>query len=112
MSEDGEALSRRIDKWFWCARRFKTRSLAARFITEASVRVTRGAVTQRIDWPSFQLCEGDVVSYILGERLYALRVTGFALKRGSPTMASSLFADQSKSPPLDAPPPCKAGRSR
>lgn len=102
--------SRRLDKWLWCARRFKTRSLAARFIQQSSVRVTRGDATSRVDWPSYQLREGDVVSYVLGESVRAYRVTGFSEKRGAPVPASRLYqieygADAPSSRP--SPPSCK-----
>lgn len=103
-----EALSRRIDKWLWCARRFKTRSLASKFIADASVRVTRDGVTQRIEKPSFLLREGDQVSYLLGGRLFVLTVTGFADRRASPAAAKSLYAELGKSAPIAEAPPCKA----
>jgi ribosome-associated heat shock protein Hsp15 len=103
-----EALSRRIDKWLWCARRFKTRSLASKFVADASVRVTRDGVTQRIEKPSFPLREGDQVSYFMGERLFVLTVSGFADRRLSPAAAKSLYVESGKSAPAPEPPPCKA----
>lgn len=106
MSED--SLSRRIDKWLWCARRFKTRSLASKFVAGASVRVTREGTTQRVDKPSFLLREGDEVSFLLGERFVVLTVTGFAEHRGSPAAAKSLYVEQGKSAPAAGTPPCKA----
>lgn len=106
MSEN--ALSRRVDKWLWCARRFKTRSHAAKFIAGASVRVTREGATQRIDKPSFLLREGDEVSYLMGERVVVLTVTGFAERRGSPAAAKSIYAERGKSAPAAGTPPCKA----
>lgn len=115
MSGDGQAPSRRIDRWLWCARKFKTRSLAARFVVDASVRVTRGGVTQRIDKASFLLRENDEVSFVVGERLFVLKVVGFAARRGSPEAVQNLFADLiddlGKSPAA-ASPPCKAAGSR
>ena len=107
MSAGDDARSRRLDKWLWCARRFKTRSLAAKFIVEESVRVTRNGVTHRTDKASFQLRGGDEISYMLGERLFVLTVTGFAERRGSPAAASVLFVDQGHVQPADTP-PCKA----
>ena len=86
-----DASSRRIDRWLWCARRFKTRTLAARFVTEANVRVTRGGATKRIDRPGFLLREGDDVTYLFGERMIVLTVAGFAERRGSPDAAKSLY---------------------
>ncbi len=98
--EDAAANSsaRRIDKWLWCARRFKTRSLAARFITEETVRVTRVGVTHRIDKPGFLLREGDVVSFLLDERMANLTVLGFADRRGPPNVARSLYVAAAAAP--------------
>ncbi|MCB2113445.1 MAG: RNA-binding S4 domain-containing protein [Parvularculaceae bacterium] len=114
MSADaGQAPSRRLDKWLWCVRQFKTRSLAAKFISGASVRVTRKGATQRIDKPGFILCVGDDVSFILGERLIALRVLGFAARRGPAQEARALFADRAasrKGQNAPAGEPCKAAR--
>ena len=105
--------SRRIDKWLWCVRRFKTRSLAAKFVSDASVRVTRDGVTQRIDKPAYCLREGDEVSFILGERLIIMTVVAFAERRGAPALARTLFAEKGKMTPVVAAPPapvCKAAR--
>lgn len=107
MSGDGAKLSRRIDKWLWCARRFKSRSLAAKFVSETSVRVTRTGVTRRIDKAGFLLREEDEISYLLGERLVVLKVSGFAEKRGSPVEAHRLFTEIGNSG-VGAAPPCKA----
>lgn len=94
MSE-AESSARRIDKWLWCARRFKARSAAARFVSEGSVRVTRNGATQRVDRPSFGLREGDEVSYLFGDRLVVLTVLGFALRRGPPQSAAAICRDKS-----------------
>jgi ribosome-associated heat shock protein Hsp15 len=86
--------ARRIDKWLWCVRRFKTRALAARFVAAGGVRVTRAGTTRRVDKPSFPLREGDEVSYLMGERLIVLTVLGFAERRGSPDTARRLYAER------------------
>lgn len=90
--------SRRIDKWLWCARRFKTRSLAAQFVARAGVRVTRNGATERVDKPSFQLREDDEVSYMLGEKLVICTVVGFAERRGPPASARALCLDRADAP--------------
>jgi ribosomal 50S subunit-recycling heat shock protein len=90
--------SRRIDKWLWCARRFKSRTLAAQFIAGAGVRVTRNGATERVDKPSFQLREGDEVSYMLGETLFICTVVGFAERRGPPAAARALCIDRGAAP--------------
>ncbi|HNR76531.1 MAG TPA: RNA-binding S4 domain-containing protein [Parvularculaceae bacterium] len=110
---DDEPLSRRIDRWLWCARAFKTRSIAAKFVSEASVRVTRDGATQRVDKPSFLLRVGDEVSFVLGERVIVMTVAGFAARRGPPAVARALFAPQANSQdrqPAPAGDACKAAR--
>ena len=103
--------SRRIDKWLWCARRFKTRTIAAKFVAEASPRVTRDGATKRIDSPAYSLREGDLVSYMLGERLFIIEVVGFAERRGPPAAARALFAEKANSAERETAadlPACKA----
>lgn len=89
---DTASASRRIDKWLWCARRFKSRSIAAKLVSEASVRVTRDGETLRVDRASFLLRESDHVSYLAGDRLVILAVLGFAERRGSPEAARRLYS--------------------
>lgn len=94
-----DAPSQRIDKWLWCARRFKTRSLAARIVSDGGVRVTREGMTQRVDKPAFALRKGDQVSYLAGERIVVLTVEGFAERRGSPEASRTLYSDPSACKP-------------
>jgi ribosome-associated heat shock protein Hsp15 len=60
----------RADVWLWRARFFKTRSLAAKFVDEGRIRLTRGGAESRVDKPSRTLKPGDVVVFGLdcGER--------------------------------------------
>ncbi len=105
------ALSQRIDKWLWCARLFKTRTLAAKFIADGGVRVTRGGVTRRATKAGFALQLGDQVSYLLDGHPVVLTVTGIAARRGSASAAKSLYAERENlpRPALGAPlPSCKA----
>ena len=61
LMSDGEAC--RIDVWLWRARFFKTRSLAARFVEEGRVRLTRGGAGEsRLDKPS-RRSRGDVLVF-------------------------------------------------
>ncbi len=108
-----EGASRRIDKWLWCARRFRSRTLAAAFIESASVRVTRNGETFRVDKPAFALRVGDVVSFPLGERFHAVEVLGFARRRGGPAEAALLAAPVAapETPPAPSDTP-KSGSGR
>lgn len=98
--------AQRIDKWLWCARMFKTRTLAAKVVAAGGVRVTRGGETQRLDKPSALVRPGDSVVFLLGERLKVLEVVACGLRRGPASEARLLYADRSPPPPpKNAPPP-------
>ena len=98
MSEQQTQSSRRLDKWLWCARQFKTRSLAARFVEEKTVRLTRAGVTERIDKPSRLLNRGDEIAFMLGDRLVILAVEGFAMRRGPASQAQKLYRSLAPGP--------------
>lgn len=87
----------RIDKWLWFARVVKTRTLAARLVTEGKVRVNR----MRVDKPSYTIKAGDVVTLTIHARLRLLRVVGAGARRGPPQEAQTLYDDIS--PPQTAP---------
>lgn len=88
MSEE----SCRADVWLWRARFFKTRSMAARFIDEGRVRVTRGGQESRLDKPARILKTGDQLVFALGGRLIAVEVQGFGERRGPPSEARMLYS--------------------
>ena len=79
----------RIDKWLWHARVVRTRSAAAALAASGHVRLN-GA---RIDAASHPVKTGDVVTVALDRGVRVLRVTGFAERRGSATLARDLFED-------------------
>ena len=53
----------RADVWLWRARFFKTRSLAAKFVDEGRIRLTRAGAESRIDKPSRTLKPGEVLVF-------------------------------------------------
>ena len=83
----GEAAndSVRADVWLWRARFFKTRSLAARFVEEGRIRLTRAGAESRVDKPSRAVKPGDVLVFGLGGRLIAVRVLDRGERRGPAT---------------------------
>jgi len=85
----------RIDRWMWCARFFKTRSIAARFVGTGKLRVNGARVTKA----AHQVRPGDVLTFPLGERIRVIEVQGFVEKRGSAKIAVTLYDDQSPPPP-------------
>lgn len=84
----------RIDRWLWCARFFKTRSLAAKFVAGGKVRVNGTRVTKA----AHTLKVGDVLTFPLGPGVRVVEVLGFVARRGSATVAATLYDD--RSPPL------------
>jgi ribosome-associated heat shock protein Hsp15 len=78
----------RLDRWLWCARLVKTRSLGAKLIAAGKVRVN-GARTLK---PARAILPGDVVTASLG-RLFVVRVIGAVERRVSPSVAQTLYED-------------------
>ncbi len=90
MSEDGAC---RVDVWLWRARFFKSRALAAHFLEEGRVRVTRpGAAAVRIDKPSRTVRAGDQLMFALGGRVFEVRVEALGERRGPAGEARALYS--------------------
>jgi ribosome-associated heat shock protein Hsp15 len=81
----------RADLWLWRARFFKTRSMAARFIEEGRIRLTRAGVESRVDKASRALKPGDVLVFGLGGRVVAVRVLEAGERRGPAAEARGLY---------------------
>lgn len=90
MSED--ASSCRVDVWLWRARFFKTRTLAAKFVEEGRVRLTRGPTETRLDKPSRTVKPGDHLVFAVGGRLTAVAVEQIGERRGPPAEARTLYS--------------------
>lgn len=82
----------RIDVWLWRARFLKTRSLAAAFVDEGRVRLTRDGREARLDKASRTVRPGDALVFALGGRLVAVRVEALGARRGPPAEARALYA--------------------
>lgn len=91
--------TQRLDRWLWCARFFKTRTLAARFVGDGNVRVTRNDNTVRAGKPSFPIREGDTLVFTRGDRLRIIKVLAHAARRGPASEAQTLYTDESPPPP-------------
>jgi ribosome-associated heat shock protein Hsp15 len=81
----------RADLWLWHARFFKTRSLAARFVEEGRIRLTRAGAESRVDKPSRGLRAGDVLVFAIGGRIISVRVVAFGERRGPASEARALY---------------------
>ena len=82
----------RIDKWLWAARFFKTRSLATEMVNGGHVQCN-GTRTK----PSKGIQVGDLLTIVRNQEQYIVTVTGLAEKRGSATIAQSLYQEDEES---------------
>jgi ribosome-associated heat shock protein Hsp15 len=99
--------SQRIDKWLWCARLFKTRTLATKVVMSGGVRLTRHGATARIGKASALVRAGDQLAFMCGARLRILEIQACAERRGPAAQARLLYTDHS---PKAASPPKAAAR--
>lgn len=83
------APSQRLDKWLWCARFFRTRSLAAEICERGRVRVA-GQIVHKAH---YAVRAGDVLTFPQGGQIRVVRVAGFAESRGPATAAAALYED-------------------
>lgn len=102
-------VTQRIDKWLWCARIVKTRTLATKLVTKGGVRLTRDNVVQRVEKASQLVRAGDSLSFMLGDRLRILEIGACAVRRGPASEAKALYTDHSPAP-VSTPPGAGAGR--
>lgn len=82
----------RADVWMWRARFFKTRSLAAKYLDEGKVRLTRGGAETRIDKCARPVKVGDRLVFAVGGRLIAVAVEALGERRGPPAEARTLYS--------------------
>jgi ribosomal 50S subunit-recycling heat shock protein len=82
----------RADVWLWRARFFKTRSMAARFVEDGRVRLTRTGHESRLDKPSRPVKVGDQLVFALGGRLIAVTVEATGERRGPAAEARGLYS--------------------
>ncbi len=92
MSPSPPAETCRIDVWLWRARFFKTRSLAARFVEDGRVRLTRSGQESRLDKPARTVKIGDQLVFALGGRLIAVTVEAMGERRGPAAEARGLYS--------------------
>jgi ribosome-associated heat shock protein Hsp15 len=78
----------RIDKWLWAARFFKTRTLATDAVDGGHVQVNGTRIK-----PARNVRPGDRIHLVLGEQRWELIVQAVAERRGSATIARTLYEE-------------------
>ena len=86
-TEQEDRTWQRLDKWLWCARFLKARSLCARLVAEGSVRINR----QPTDKPHARLRPGDILTLPLRDDVVVVRVLALATRRGPAPEARTLY---------------------
>ncbi|NDR56096.1 RNA-binding S4 domain-containing protein [Aliiruegeria sabulilitoris] len=92
-----ETPSLRIDKWLWHARFFKTRSLAAKQVSEGKIRVN----ATKISKPARSVAPGDVLTFPQADAIRVVRILALGERRGPAPEAQALYEDLS--PPEEQP---------
>lgn len=82
----------RIDKWLWAARFFKTRSLATEAVAGGKVHLD----DQRVK-PARDVHVGDRLQITVGESTVVVIVRALAERRGSATVAATLYDETPES---------------
>ncbi|MEM0935001.1 MAG: RNA-binding S4 domain-containing protein [Pseudomonadota bacterium] len=93
-----QAGSERLDKWLWQARFFKTRSLAAKLVSEGKVRVN----ATRVAKPSRPVSPGDTLTFPQGNAIRVVEIVALPVRRGPAPEAQSCYED--RAPPETAAP--------
>lgn len=83
----------RIDLWLFRARFAKTRSEAARLVSEGGVRIVRDGGSRQLDKPSAEVGVGDALVLALGGALRTICVEGLGARRGPAAEARRLYRE-------------------
>jgi len=101
---DTPATSLRLDKWLWHARFARTRSLAAKLVSEARFRIN-GNPTEKAH---HAVRPGDVLTFPLGPHIRVIKVLALGVRRGPAPEARTLYEDlepPQANPPVPKEPP-------
>lgn len=86
----------RLDKWLWHARFFKTRTLAAKTVTDGRVRVNGDRAAKA----SQTVSPGDVLTFPQGNRIRIVEIRALGTRRGPAAEAQALYRDDTPAPVL------------
>ena len=92
MSQPEGVAELRADKWLWCARFFKSRSLAAEAVAGGKVHVNG----QRVK-PSRPVRTGDLLEITVGHEIHTVEVRAIPARRGPATEARLCYEETAES---------------
>ncbi|MDB5651560.1 MAG: RNA-binding protein [Hyphomicrobiales bacterium] len=99
-ASDAPVVRLRLDKWLWFARVVKTRTTAARLVTDGHVRING----TRIENAAKAIGGGDVLTIALERDVRVLKVLAPGTRRGPFEEARLLYEDLTPpAPPRDEP---------
>jgi ribosome-associated heat shock protein Hsp15 len=79
----------RLDKWLWFARFVKSRTLAAKLVSDGFVRVNG----QRVDTPAKAVSVGDVLTVASVRTTAVVRIEALGERRGPALEARRLYRE-------------------
>jgi ribosome-associated heat shock protein Hsp15 len=79
----------RLDKWLWFARFVKSRTLAARLVSDGFVRVNG----ERAETPAKAVAVGDVLTVAVARTTAVVRVEALGTRRGPAPEARQLYSE-------------------
>ncbi|WP_019961145.1 hypothetical protein [Woodsholea maritima] len=86
-----EETAQRCDIWLFRARLFKSRALAAKFIDDGKVRLTRHGQTRRLTKAASTVMIGDHLTFQRESVLFSLDIVGLGTRRGPASEAMALY---------------------
>lgn len=96
-----ETAAQRLDKWLWCARFFKTRSLATKMLGAGRARLDGNAVEKAHQ----KIKVGAVLTFPQGPHIRVVKVLALGERRGPAPEAQTLYEDLA--PPEEKKPEAK-----
>lgn len=81
--------AQRLDKWLWCARFFKSRTLANALLSAGRLRLSGTVVTKAHQ----KVKVGDVLTFPQGPHVRVVKVLALAVRRGPAPEAQGLYED-------------------
>ena len=86
---DAAADALRLDKWFWHARFFKSRSLASKFCQSGKARVNGDTIRKA----HYMVRCGDTLTFPIGTNVRVVRIVALGSRRGPAPEAQALYED-------------------